>query len=76
MKREEMLEAFVNTNDIETKITESTKLCEIEEWDSLAAVTTLAMFYKNLGIKVNASDIKECVTIKDLLDLGGEKYDK
>ena len=76
MKREEMLEMFVDTNDIGTDITESTKLCQIEEWDSLAAVTTLAMFYKNLGIKVNASAIKECVTVKDLLDLGNDKYDK
>lgn len=76
MNREEMLEEFVDTNDIETEITESTKLSEIEEWDSLAAVTTLAMFYKNLGLKINASDIKNCVTIKDLLDLGNENYDK
>ena len=76
MKREEMLEAFVEKNDIETEITESTKLSEIEEWDSLAAVTTLALFYKNLGLKINASDIKKCITIKDLLDLGNGEYDE
>jgi acyl carrier protein len=75
MKRTEFLDLFIEKNDIETDINETTNLDNIEEWDSLAAVTTIAMFYKELGIKINASNIKECKTIKDLLDLGNGEYE-
>lgn len=75
MKREEFLKLFVDKNEIEADINESTELETIEEWDSLAAVTTLALFFKNLGIKINASSLKDCKTVGDLLDLGNEKYE-
>ncbi|MGN0017454.1 MAG: acyl carrier protein [Candidatus Gastranaerophilaceae bacterium] len=75
MNRNKFLELFIEKNDIETDLTEDTKLEDIEEWDSLAAVTTIALFYKELGIKINASNIKECNTVKDILDLGIEKYE-
>lgn len=75
MRREEFLTKIINAVEIEDDITEDSILEEIEEWGSLALVTVLALFKTNLGINVKASDMRNCKTIKDLLDLGKEKYE-
>lgn len=75
MQREEFLTKIITAVEIEDDITEDSILEEIEEWGSLALVTVLALFKTNLGINVKASDMRNCKTIKDLLDLGNEKYE-
>lgn len=75
MQREEFLTKIINAVEIEDDITEDSILEEIEEWGSLALVTVLALFKTSLGINVKASEMKNCKTIKDLLDLGNEKYE-
>ena len=75
MQREEFLTKIINAVEIEDDITENSILEEIEEWGSLALVTVLALFKTTLGINVKASEMKNCKTIKDLLDLGDEKYE-
>ncbi len=75
MQREEFLTKIITAVEIEEVINENSILEEIEEWGSLALVTVLALFKTNLGINVKASDMRNCKTIKDLLDLGNEKYE-
>lgn len=75
MKKEEFLKKIIDAVEIEEEINENTELEEIEEWDSLAAVTTLALFNKHLGIKITANDIKDAKTIGDILKLGESKYE-
>ncbi len=75
MKRQEFLAKLIETIEIEEEINESTKLESLEEWDSLASVTTLALFKKILGINIVSADIIKCQTIGDILDLGKEKYE-
>ena len=75
MKRSEFLETFVDAVQVEEAVTEDSVLANIEEWDSLAAVTLLALYNKKLGLKVQAEDVKSCKTVKDLLDIGSQKYD-
>ncbi len=75
MQREEFLTKIINVVEIEEEINENSILEEIEEWGSLALVTVLALFKTNLGINVKASDMRNCKTIKDLLDLGNGKYE-
>lgn len=75
MKKEEFLKKIIEAVEIEEEINENTLLEEIEEWDSLAAVTTLALFNKCLGLKVAASDIKDAKTVGDILKCGNEKYE-
>jgi acyl carrier protein len=75
MKRSEFLTALIEAIEVESDVTETTALANIGEWDSLAAVTALALFNKKLGLKVTASDVKDCKTISDLLDLGNSKYE-
>lgn len=74
MKRSEFLENIIEVVEIENEVTESTVLADIKEWDSLAAVTTLALFNKKLGLKIPASEIAKCATVADLLDLGNSQY--
>ena len=74
MKRYDFLKTLLDDLEIETSVEENTKLSDIDEWDSLAAVTALALFNKKLGLKIKASDMESCKTMADILDLGKEKY--
>ncbi len=74
MKKEEFLEKFIDAVQIEEDVNEHTDLSSLDEWDSLASVTVLALFNKYLGLKLTAQDIKSCMTVGDILNLGREKY--
>ena len=75
MNRNTFLEMLIEAVEVETVVTEDTALVHINEWDSLAAVTTLVLFNKKLGLKVTAFEIKACKTLADLLNLGNSKYE-
>ena len=46
----------------------------MEEWDSLAMITTLALFKKHLGLNISADDLKKCQNVSDILNLGNGNY--
>lgn len=71
MKKEEFLKKMIEAIEIEDEIDEKTILTDIVEWDSLAAVTTLALFKKHLGLKIPAIQVKQAKTIGDILNLAG-----
>ncbi len=75
MKRAEFLQEIIDTVEIEDVINENTVLDDLEEWDSLASITTLALFKQKLGLNVGAQEVKKCQTVKELLDLGVAKYE-
>ncbi len=75
MKKEEFLREIIDAVEIEETINEDTELDSLEEWSSLAAVTTLALFKKFLGLKITAAAIKNSKTIGDILKLGEEQYE-
>ncbi|MBQ2645513.1 acyl carrier protein [bacterium] len=74
MQKSEFFEKLINTIEIEENVDESTILADIEEWDSLAAVTTLALFKKHLGLNITAENLKNCKTFNDILNLGISEY--
>lgn len=45
---------------------EETKFKELEEWESLTALTILAMVARDYSVKLSGNDIINAVTIKDL----------
>lgn len=47
-------------------ITSETVFKDIDEWDSLTALSLIAHFDMNLGKKISGEQIKELKTIKDL----------
>jgi len=44
-----------------------TKLKELEEWDSLAVVSVMAMLDKHFSVRLKPNDIKSLVTVEDIL---------
>ena len=43
------------------------KLEELEEWDSLAVVSVIAMLDKHFSVRLKPNDIKSLVTVEDIL---------
>jgi len=60
---EELLEVDVGA------LTSQTELASIEQWDSLAFVSFLAMADSKYGIKVAPSELRQCKTVGDLMKL-------
>ena len=44
-------------------------LNEIEEWDSMAALSLIVLMDEEFGKEINGSDIKKLSTVQDILDL-------
>jgi acyl carrier protein len=50
-------------------ITEKTIFRDLEEWDSLTALSLIAMVDEEYSLKLTGDDIKNSTTIKDLFEL-------
>lgn len=56
-------------DDIDPKsITPSTKFRELDDWDSIMALSLLGMIDDEYGVTLNSADMKECQTIEDLFN--------
>ena len=49
-------------------ITETTIFRDLDEWDSLTALSLIAMADEEYSVKLTGDDIKTSTTIKDLFD--------
>ena len=47
---------------------EDSELADFEEWNSMAAISLIAMFDDVFGKVLKPEDIKRFVTVKDILD--------
>ena len=61
-----MAEQFYDTDTSE--FAPDTKFKELEEWESLTALTVIAMIDKEYGVTVSGKDIREAETIEDLFN--------
>ena len=48
-----------------------TVLDDLDEWDSLSAMATIAFLDKEFGIKITSADIAEFETIEDIAKKAG-----
>ena len=48
------------------EILKKTKFKDLEEWDSMTALTLIAMFDEQYDVKINGDDIKNATTLADL----------
>lgn len=71
MNKEQFLEEMVEVLQTEDEITMDTVLEDLEEWDSLSIMSTMAFLDKNFGIKTNMSDYKNMTTIGDIARKAG-----
>lgn len=44
-----------------------TKLADLPEWDSLAALGVIVMCDTDYGVTITGNDLKECATVGDIL---------
>lgn len=47
---------------------ESTELAGLEEWDSMAIISTIAMFDDVFGKVIKPEEVKKFETVKDIID--------
>lgn len=71
MNREEFLEAMVDVLQTEEEITFDTLLEDLEEWDSLSIMATMAFLEKEFGVKTSMKDYQNMKTIEDIAKKAG-----
>ena len=71
MNKEEFLEAMVDVLQTEDEITMDTVLDDLEEWDSLSIMATMAFLDKNFGVKTSMKDYQNMKTIGDIAKIAG-----
>lgn len=70
MTNEKKLELIAEILDVEKEtLTPETKLSDLEEWDSIALISFMAMMDDEFDKIVKGADVKVQKTIKDLMAL-------
>ena len=67
MTHDEFIVAMQDVLQTEETLTADTVLSDLEEWDSLAIMATMAFIDKNFGVKVGLRDFKEITTMANLM---------
>ena len=63
------VEQFVVAVDFQNPVPVAgdTRLADLPEWDSLAALGVIVMCYTEYGVTITGNDLKNCVTVGDIL---------
>ena len=69
MTIEEKLDLIAGTLDAElSKIKPETKLCTLDEWDSMGVIFTIAMLDRRFKKVLSAEQIEKLTTVQDIID--------
>lgn len=71
MNKDEFLMQMQDVLQTEEPLTMETQLTDLDEWDSLAMMATMAFLDKNFGMKVKIADLKMFATINDIAAKAG-----
>ena len=71
MSKEEFLVKMQDVLQTDAELTMDTVLGELDEWDSLSMMATMAFLDKNFGVKLKIADLKTLVTIGDIAAKAG-----
>ena len=71
MTREDFITKLAELMDTDAQLTLSTKLADVEDWDSLSMVSFFS-FCNTQGRRVTADEIKSAQTVEDLFKLAGD----
>lgn len=76
MKKIEFIQAIKNELEIESDLTETTNLSELEEWDSLSWMVLNAYVSNTFEVSLTAEDYKRITTVESVVEIiGYEKFD-
>lgn len=66
----EFIDKFVEIfDDVDAStLSADTKFRELEDWDSIAGLSVIAMADEEYGVTLNADDMKACQTLGDLFE--------
>lgn len=67
MDTTQFLDLMKDTLDLETELTLDTKFRELDEWDSLAYLSTIAMIDDEYDVVINANEFKTLETLADIV---------
>lgn len=71
MTAEDFIKRLVELMDTETKLELSTKLADVDDWDSLSMVAFFSYCNTTSSRKVTPEQIKAAQTVEDLFKLAG-----
>ena len=70
MNTQEKLQLLAKALDCDPKdLSETMELASVEEWDSLAMISLLALMDKNFGKKLSAPQLREFRFVADILQI-------
>ena len=71
---EKFIELFKETLEIEDDILQTdTKFRELEQWDSLAFLSVIAMIDEEYDVIIEGNDFKKLITIGDVIEEIGKR---
>lgn len=68
MTKEEFVQEFAELIENE-EVREDTKFRELDEWDSLAALSTISTIDDEFGVTINNKDLRSVETVGELYDM-------
>ena len=66
MKTDEFITKLTDIMDTDAHLTLETKLSDVEEWDSLSAVSFYSFCNSKLGKQIDVEELKAVQTVNDL----------
>ena len=66
MTKDEFIVQMQDVLQTDAELTMETLLADLDEWDSLSMMATMAFLDKNFGVKVKIADLKTFATIGDI----------
>ena len=73
MTAEEFIKKLADLMDTDAELNLSTKLADVEDWDSLSMVSFFSFCDSKLGIRLAPEQIKSAQTVEDLFKLATDK---
>ena len=71
MIESEFLKEFQDVLQTEENISMQTVLADLDEWDSLAVMSTMAFLESSFNVKTSMADYKNIITVADIAKKAG-----
>jgi len=75
MKTEDFFLRLQEDLELDGEVNGETNIKSLEEWDSMAAMTLIALVNEEFSISLNSDDIENITTVNSLIDrIGTDKF--